>query len=177
MSRTMNFAALLLLCVIALSCSKERVKTPVEKYVETLVKMYPNYETNDIARAAVKDSVTLHMKAAVGKPCVELQDVKFGFRRIVENGGQRAALFDANVSTFNDVDGKQSMYSDILMHVMCVVDDETAATLDGQRKYAIAGTLDDWGENDLYMGISTTATIDFGILLLNKATIKTIEDE
>ena len=176
MKKLLNQLALIfLLCAIASACTSERVKNPVEKYVESLVKQYPNYETNEIARAAVKDSVMQHMKAAVGKPSTDIQDVEFKFKRLVEDGDKKAALFEANVNTFNDVEGKESMMSSILIHALCVVDDETAAKLDGDKVYSISGTLDDWGENDLYMGISTTQTIDFGVLLFNHATIEPIK--
>lgn len=170
-------AILALMLAISASCSSERVKTPIEKYVESLVKQYPNYQSNEIARDAVKDSVGQHMKAAIGKPCVEIQDVEFKFREIIKDGNQQAAMFHANVTTFNDVDGKESMMSDALIHVLCVVDEQTAATLDGDRKYSISGILDDWGENDIHMGISTTQTIDFGVLLLNNATIQPIKEK
>ena len=79
---------LFILCTVLLlaSCSSNsKEQLFIEKYSEQLIEKYPNYESNEIARTAINDSIANFCESYVGKEATFFKGVHFRFLRLIEN--------------------------------------------------------------------------------------------
>lgn len=168
--------ALLIFC----ACSNDVEKPEVVRYVDSLVEMYPNYRSNEIAESAILDSISSHYRP-IGQLASDLNGVDFKFVRLIENqnDGSYSALFvsDGCMSNIDNPNGNPKyLITDIHIRVLGKVDSETAATLDGNARYNIGGILHEWDAEDVFFVTHKIGdSFDFGTYILDEMTIKKVE--
>lgn len=165
--------------IIAMSmccCTKSPEKPAIVQYVNNLVSLYPNYRSNEIARAALLDSVANHVRP-IGTSPVDIAGVDFKFAKLVDNPqtGAKSAVFTSTGCT-SDIDNPNGnpkyLMTDINIRVIGAVDDVTAANLDGNSVYRIDGKLHAWDAADVF-GVTHTIgnAVDFGTYILDDMTV------
>ena len=174
LTKTMKkFFILLCLTAILYSCGgSTKPQAPVEKWIDGLVTEYPNYDSNELTKKAVRDSVVAFGNKAVDKPTDFLNGVEFRFAKMVENGDSVAVFFDSS-GCRSEIDAPENssrkyVYTDIIIRVLGKVDKATAAKLDKEKLYTLTGVVHAWDEEDRFF-ISTHAisNIDLGTFILN----------
>lgn len=161
-------------CALALfsSCSSEVQKTNIEQYVQKLVEQYPNYQSNDIARKAVQDSIEARMTSFIGKVPTDIDGLAFRFEELKEDEGEHGAIFSARPYLVMGGDND----ADIAISVFGVVSEGLAGQLDRNKQYAIKGTLASWSKDIYFLrGGDGLSTIDFGTLFLDNISVSVIE--
>lgn len=172
----------LLMCVMLLlcACSNTVEKPSVVKYVDGLIRMYPNYRSNDIAESALLDSIAKHNRP-IGQIASDLKGVDFRYVRLIENqnDGSKSALFvsDGCVSDIENPNGSPKyLITDIHIRVLGGVDAETAAILDGNSKYQISGVLHAWDSEDVFFATHKVGPcVDFGTYILDDMVVTAVK--
>lgn len=176
-----------LLCVISLllffSCDDKREEVVyVEEYAKQLVLKYPNFKANEIAEAAVKDSIRAHVSLFIGGHPKDIDGVKFRFEKLIEGKNGYCALFTA--SQYIDVEspsagGSKYIGATIQMMAFGNVDDVVASSLDTQKYYKLGGVLHAWDEDNSIPVVRTTYPdrMDFGTYILDDMTVEEVQNE
>lgn len=172
----------LLMCVMFLLCACSRTveKPSVVNYVDSLIEMYPNYRSNEIAESALVDSIANHNRP-IGQIASDLKGVDFRFVRLIENrnDGNKSALFvsDGCVSDIDNPNGSPKyLITDIHIRVLGSVDAETAAKLDGNSKYHISGVLHAWDSKDVFFATHKVGPcVDFGTYILDDMVVNAVK--
>lgn len=63
MKKKLIAAALIALAVASCNRSESISTTPLEQYTENLLSQFPNYESNEMARNSMNDSIKAHARA------------------------------------------------------------------------------------------------------------------
>lgn len=171
-----------IVAVMMCGCASEKQKPAVVEYVNDLVMMYPNYRTNEIAESAILDSIANRVRP-VGQSPVDIAGVDFKFAKLVDNPqtGAKSAVFTSTGCT-SDVENPNGnpkyLMTDINIRVVGVVDDATAASLDGNSTYRIDGTLHSWDSKDIfYVTHPIGYAFDFGTYILEDMTVTPSESK
>ena len=162
------------------ACSSSVDKPKIVQDVDRLVAMYPNYRSNEIARAALLDSVTNYPRT-IGQYPAELAGVKFKFKKLVDNPqtGGRSALFVSDCTSDIENPGGSPKYlsNNIDIRVLGVVADDVAARLDAGQCYAVDGVLRAWDAEDVFFVTSSIGySLDFGTYILDDMSVKPFEE-
>lgn len=169
------------LAVALSACSSPEEKTFAVDYVDRLVSEYPNFASNDIAKRAVRDSIQVLGRSAIGNSPELLNGIEFKFEELFENNDTTSALFSAVgcVSQINDESGAHKyIITPIEMCVLGRVDSQTAAKLDGNRRYHIDGVLHEWdGVNRFIAHRVTPESIFLGTYILDNMNVTPVSNE
>ena len=174
MKRIMSAAVIL--AAMMCGCASDTEKPAVVQYVNDLVKMYPNFRSNALARTALLDSITNHVRP-IGQSPVDISGVSFKFAKLVDNHqtGTKSAVFTSTGCT-SDIENPNGnpkyLMTDINIRVVGAVDDATAAKLDGNTAYRIDGILHAWDAADVF-GVTHSIgnAVDFGTYILDDMTV------
>lgn len=167
---------------LLLSCSesKKEDKTYFEQYAESLITQYPNYESNDIAKSAIKDSIKNHAESFIGKNPKDLEGIEFSFSDFREGKEGKCAIFTAY--THCDIEApknsdRERIISTAHIAIFGKVSDDIATILDSQKRYSISGRLHAWdGDNKISVLQSIAPNdLDFGIYILDDMQVKEIQ--
>lgn len=165
--------AIIATAALFLSCGGSRKpKAPVEKWIDSLVTAYPNYESNDISKRAVHDSVMAFGNQAVDKTLDFCDGVAFRFAKMIENADSFAVIFDSR-SCHSEIEAPEGsnrkyIYTDIVIRVVGKVDKATASKLDGDKRYTLKGTVHAWdAEDKFFISTSSIGNIDLGTYIVN----------
>lgn len=177
-----KIACAAILAAMMCGCTSDNEKPAVVQYVNNLVTMYPNYRTNEIAESALLDSIANHVRP-VGQSPVDISGVDFKFAKLIDNPqtGTKSAVFTSTGCTSN-IDNPNGnpkyLMTDINIRVVGVVDDKTAASLDGNSSYRIDGILYAWDSHDVF-GVTHSIgnAVDFGTYILDDMTVKPSESK
>lgn len=168
--------------LIFLSCGKEYKPTYVEEYTKQLVLKHPNFETNEIAKSAIRDSIKAHITPFIGKHPKDIEGVKFRFEKLIEGKNGYCALFTA--TQYTDIEnpsesGDKYINATIQIIAFGNIDDTTASSLDAHKYYELSGVLHSWDEDNSIPVIRSTSfgSIDFGTYILDDMTIKEVPNE
>lgn len=167
--------------ILISSCSLPKSGTELEAKCEALMEMYPNFESNDMARNALNDSVRCYCESFVGKEATLLQGIEFNYLDSYENPdtGGYSALFGGREYCEIDAKGGKTKYisSDAQILVLGPVSDEMAVTLDKNQVYSLSGNVHTWdGDNLLgHTGLTIGAGISFGTFVLDSMNVNKIE--
>lgn len=177
MKKLLFIFGIMLMC----ACSSSHDEKPaIVEYVNNLVGMYPNYRSNEIANAALLDSVANHSRP-IGKPATDIEGVKFKFAKLIENPqtGEQSALFTSYgcASDIENPNGNPKyLITDINIRVLGSVDAATAAQLDSNREYYISGILRAWDADDVFFVTHSVGySVDFGTYILDNMKINPVE--
>ena len=151
--------------VAVVGCTKSSLKqAPVEEWAGHIIEQYPNFNSNDISRQIVADSVASYANKFVGQKADMLNGVKFYFAKMVDSGDSVAVFFDA---TEFEKDGDY-VWTDLHIRVLGKIDRKTAETLDKEKKYYISGKVHAWDAEDLFnITHPMLDNIDLGTFILN----------
>lgn len=157
------------------SCGGGQESPYLIQYVEKIISKYPNFESNEIAKCSVEDSIRNHIENQIGKPASDLIGIEFRFEKILDGQNGKCAIFVAHPMAFVDNPGNGDKYigADVSLIVFTQIDDATAAKLGNHQTYAITGVLDKWDADNLtYLDLSSSSdTLDFGTYILKDAHI------
>ena len=177
-----KIACAAIIAVMMCGCTSKNERPAVVQYVNDLVAMYPNYRTNEIAESALLDSIANHVRP-VGQSPIDIAGVDFKFAKLVENSqtGAKSAVFTSTGCT-SDIENPNGnpkyLMTDINIRVVGVVDDKTAASLDGNSTYRIDGILHAWDSKDIfYVTHPIGYAFDFGTYILDNMTVKPSESK
>ena len=152
-------------------------KTNLERYTANLVQLYPNFETNEMAEKAIKDSIVAMSKNTVGKNAILLDSVMFRFDGLKEGKRGKCALFVAEPFMFvdnQDKDGNNKSISvTINISAFGRVDDSIASKLDGKKTYIIKGKVHsvDFDNTLCVFYMSSINAINFGTYILDNMVV------
>lgn len=93
MKKNLIAAALIALAVASCNRSESVSTTPLEQYTENLLSQFPNYESNEIARNSMNDSIKAHARSQIGSIPTDLSGLKFNFEEIKEGNDTCVATF------------------------------------------------------------------------------------
>lgn len=168
-----------IVAVMMCGCASKQEKPAVVQYVDDLVMMYPNYRSNEIAKNAIIDSITNHSRP-VGVSPSDIAGVDFKFVKLIDNPqtGTKSAIFTSTGCT-SDIENPNGnpkyLITDINIRVLGVVDDATAAKLDGNTQYRIDGVLHDWDSKDVFcVTHSIGYSFDFGTYILDEMSVNPV---
>lgn len=182
--RKILYVMTIALSVIICSCSQntKESETNLEIYAEKLISEYPNYESNEMAQSAIKDSIKSHAESFKGKIPNDLQGLQFKFDDFREGHYGKCAVFTASVQA--DVDAPKNSDKEYLMSTIHIavfgrVSDDVAAKLDRNLNYSISGRLHAWdGDNHLQiLQPISVGDLDFGIYILDDMQVKEASNE
>jgi hypothetical protein len=160
-----------IVCLLS-SCGGKEESPYLIQYVETLISEYPNFESNEIAKRSVEDSIRNHIENQIGKPASDLVGIEFRFEKILDGQNGKCAIFVARPPmAFIDNPGNGSKYisADVSLIVFTSIDDAMAAKLGNHQTYAITGILDKWdADNLIYFDLLSTSSksLNFGTYIL-----------
>lgn len=154
------------------SNNPEDTTPTIIKYSNSLVKVYPNMNSNSIAESAVRDSISNYASSFVNKSATFLEGIIFSFERIIENPqtGAFSALFSSSVTSSLPDENNPEMASINVTHikVVGVIPESVASTLDVGIDYNLSGIVHAWdGNNLLTGGYHELDGIDFGTFVLD----------
>lgn len=179
-----TFRTTALVALMALSsCSVPEPSSDLETKCKSLMEKYPNYESNELARKSLNDSVAAYCESYLGKEATLFNGIEFEFVRTYDNEqkGTHPALFRGRV--FCEIDAKNgktkyiSSSSSVL--VLGTLSDEQTATLDSNHKYSISGIVHAW-DGDNILGENTVMTpsdISFGTFIMETFNVNLITTE
>lgn len=177
---------LFILCAVLLlaSCSSNSSEQLfIEKYSEQLIGKYPNYESNEIARKAINDSIAHFCESYVGKDASFFKGVHFRFLRLIENEqkGTHAALFESTglfCEIESEAGGGKYVIANPVFAVLGTPDEATAATLSSGEEYYISGTIHAWdGDHMIHYPSSNPANLDFGTVIMESINVSKAEKQ
>lgn len=177
-----NLYFVIVICaVIALSgCSDPKPTSELEAKCEALMEKFPNYESNEMAATALKDSVAVYCESFVGKNAALLKGIEFEFVKTFENEqkGTHPALFKGRA--FCEIDAKSGKNKYIISSpsilVLGTLSNEQTVTLDSNQKYSISGIVHAWdGDNMLgEHAVTTSSDISFGTFIMETINIEVL---
>lgn len=163
---------------VFLSCTNDAKKeSPIIKWTDNIVKTYPNYNSNELAKKSVMDSVVNLAVIQTGKEASFLKGIHFSFKKMIENKEDKDsfAVFFTSTNCRSHIEaegvGRKYIITDIILRVIGKVGKESAAKLDSNQEYFIKGIVYNWDAGDL-LNISShysSEEIDFGTYILNSS--------
>lgn len=173
-----NLLFILSAVLLLASCSSNsKEQLFIEKYSEQLIEKYPNYESNEIARKAINDSIAHFCKSYVGKDASFFKGVHFRFLRLIENEqkGTHAVLFESTglfCEIKSEAGGGKYVIANPIFAVLGTPDEATVATLSSGEEYYISGTIHAWdGDHMIHFPSSNPANLDFGTVIMETISI------
>lgn len=182
MKKILFFFCTILLMV---SCSQkgEDQQLQIEKYSQQLIEKYPNFESNEIAQKAIKDSIANFCESYVGKDASFFKGVHFRFLRLIENEqkGTHAALFEST-GLFCEIEstagGGKYVIASPVFAVLGTPDEATAASLSSGEEYYISGQIHAWdGDHMIHYPSSNPTNLDFGTIIMESIKVTKAEKE
>lgn len=166
---------LVVIC-IACSCTNDIHKPNIVEYTNNLIKEYPNYRSNEIAKDSVLNTIATRKKSIE-----DLNDVKFKFVKLIENetSGGKVALFISQ-DCCSDIENPNSkpkyLITDINMRVLGSVSDEVSVSLDSNVPYHINGKLHAWDAEDKFnITHRIGEALDFGTYIIDNIIVKPVK--
>lgn len=170
--------SLLALSLASCGRSESISTTPLEQYTEKLLTLFPNYESNEIARNTMADSIKAHARAQIGSIPTDLSGLKFKFEEIKEGADTCVATFLATGYASIDAPSNSSnKYIIATPGIMVVgkVDKATAVTLDHHKQYSVSGKMFEYDATP--WANSMVVDIPFGTYFLEALNISEIPIE
>lgn len=180
-----KFLFFALVAILTACSSQDKPQLFIEEYSQKLIEQYPNFESNEIAKNAMNDSIAKLCESYVGKEASLLKGVHFRFIRLIENEqkGTHAALFES-VGLFCEIESEAGGGKYVIgSPVICVLgtpDEQTAASLSSGEEYFISGVVHAWDNefNDMiHTPVITPSTINYDLMIMESMTVTKAEKE
>lgn len=174
------FVFTITLMIVSCGTNSSKEDPYVVKFTERLIKQYPNYSSNKLAKEAVQDSIVKHAQSFIGKEAKDLEGIEFSFYKLIKGENGYCAVFKGSgLSMIDAPKGSSKKYVIASSNIIAFgnVDDVIATKLDSNKEYFISGILHNWdGDNNLGIYSSMTSNdLDFGTYILEDMSITEIQ--
>ena len=135
------FAIIFIFC----ACTESKYKkSNLELYGERLLYQYPQFKSNELAKNAIIDSIKAYANSLpIGEP-VDLENVPFRFKKLIEGeNGYCAAFYAGEHLLIDNVLGGTDKYisSKLYIGAFGQISDSMALKLNSSVQYVISGKL------------------------------------